>query len=69
MVSALTLLGLDEMMARYASYETLAEIIRRRFRSPRVTLHGFYEGLYSMSCAATPTITPATIPLSGTEKI
>jgi serine/threonine-protein kinase HipA len=31
MVSALTLLGLDDMMARYASYETFAEIIRHQF--------------------------------------
>ena len=38
MVSALTLLGLDEMMARYASYETLAEIIRHRFIDPKNTL-------------------------------
>jgi len=37
-VSALTLLGLDDMMARYASYETLAEIIRHRFTSPKETL-------------------------------
>lgn len=32
MISALTLFGLDEMMARYASYEELAEIVRRQFR-------------------------------------
>jgi serine/threonine-protein kinase HipA len=38
MVSALTLLGLDEMMARYASYEELAEIARRRFSAPQATL-------------------------------
>lgn len=30
LVSALTLFGLDEMMAHYASYETFAEIIRHR---------------------------------------
>ena len=35
MVSGLTLLVLDEMMARYASYEYLAEIIRHRFESPK----------------------------------
>ena len=29
MISALTLLGLDEMMARYASYSDLAEKIRQ----------------------------------------
>lgn len=38
MVSALTILGLDEMMARYASYEDLAEIIRHRFAKPKETL-------------------------------
>ena len=35
MVSALTLFCLDDMMARYASYETLAEIIRHRFTKPK----------------------------------
>lgn len=34
MVSALTILELDEMMARYASYEDLAELIRQRFTQP-----------------------------------
>ncbi|NOY14101.1 MAG: type II toxin-antitoxin system HipA family toxin [Deltaproteobacteria bacterium] len=38
MVSALTLLGLDEMMARYASYEDLAEIVRQQFRNASQTL-------------------------------
>lgn len=38
MVSALTILGLDEMMARYASYESLAEEIRKRFMYPKDTL-------------------------------
>ena len=38
MVSALTLLGLDEMMAKYASYQDLADIIRHRFTQPRATL-------------------------------
>jgi len=45
MVSALTLLGLDEMMARYASYEVLAEIVRHRFTSPKATLHELYGRL------------------------
>jgi serine/threonine-protein kinase HipA len=45
MVSALTLLGLDEMMARYASYEDLAEIIRHRFSSPTATLRELYSRL------------------------
>ena len=38
MVSALTLFELDEMMAAYASYEKLAEIIRHRFSEPKATL-------------------------------
>ncbi|RWX20147.1 type II toxin-antitoxin system HipA family toxin [Rhizobium hidalgonense] len=42
MVSALTMLGLDEMMARYASYEDLAELIRHRFTDPKVTLRELY---------------------------
>lgn len=42
MVSALTLFGLDEMMARYASYEDLAETIRHRFTEPSFTLKELY---------------------------
>lgn len=38
LVSSLTLLELDEMMARYASYENLAEIIRCRFTNASTTL-------------------------------
>jgi len=38
MVSALTLLELDEMMARYASYEDLAEMVRHRFTNATDTL-------------------------------
>ncbi len=45
MVSALTILGLDEMMARYASYETLAEIIRHRFSKPKATLKELFTRL------------------------
>ncbi len=45
MVSALTLLGLDEMMARYASYEDLAEIIRHRFTEPTATLEELFSRL------------------------
>jgi len=43
MVSALTLLGLDDMMARYASYETFAEIIRHRFDDPKETLQELFS--------------------------
>lgn len=45
MVSALTLFGLDEMMARYASYQDLTEIIRHRFTAPRATLHELFGRL------------------------
>ncbi len=45
MVSALTLFGLDDMMARYASYETLAEIIRHRFTDPKDTLKELFARL------------------------
>ena len=38
MVSALTILELDDMMARYASYETLAEMIRFHFDKPKESL-------------------------------
>ena len=38
MLSALTLLGLREMEARYASYEDLAHRVRRDFADPRRTL-------------------------------
>ncbi len=54
MVSALTLFGLDEMMARYASYEDLAEIIRHRFTSPTATLHEMYGRLvFNILCGNT----------------
>ena len=45
MVSALTLFELDEMMARYASYESLAEIIRHRFINPSQTLKELFSRL------------------------
>jgi serine/threonine-protein kinase HipA len=54
MVSALTLLELDEMMARYASYETLAEIVRHRFAAPRATLRELFERLvFNILCGNT----------------
>lgn len=42
MVSALTIFGLDEMMARYASYEDLCTAIRHYFVDPTETLHELY---------------------------
>ena len=54
MVSALTLFGLDEMMARYASYETLAEIIRHRFTDPKDTLKELFARLvFNILCGNT----------------
>lgn len=42
-VSALTLLGLDEMFARYATYPNLADIIRARFTNPDQTLRELFS--------------------------
>lgn len=54
MVSALTLFGFDEMMARYASYEQLAEIIRHRFVEPKATLRELYARLvFNVLCGNT----------------
>lgn len=54
MVSALTLFGLDEMMARYASYEDLAEIIRHRFTAPKATLRELFGRLvFNILCGNT----------------
>ena len=54
MVSALTLLELDEMMARYASYENLATIIRHRFTEPKQTLRELYSRMvFNILCGNT----------------
>lgn len=42
LVSALTILELDEMMARYASYADLAQTVRERFTSSRTTLRELF---------------------------
>lgn len=42
LVSGLTLLGLDESEARYASYEDLATLIRHRFTAPQETLEELF---------------------------
>ncbi|MCK5682043.1 type II toxin-antitoxin system HipA family toxin [bacterium] len=53
-VSALTLFGLDEMMARYASYEIFAEIIRHRFIDPKDTLKELFSRLaFNINCGNT----------------
>ena len=54
MVSALTILELDEMMARYASYEGLAEIIRQRFTNPDETLRELFGRIvFNILCGNT----------------
>jgi len=54
MVSALTLFGLNEMTARYASYEDLAEIIRYRFTQPKETLAELFGRLvFNVLCGNT----------------
>jgi serine/threonine-protein kinase HipA len=53
-VSALTLFGLDEMMARYASYADLAEIVRHRFVDAVETLRELYGRLvFNILCGNT----------------
>ena len=54
MVSALTLFKLDELMARYASYEDLAEIIRLEFEKPNETLRELFGRLvFNILCGNT----------------
>ncbi len=54
MVSALTLLELDELMARHASYEQLATIIRHRFTKPTETLRELFARLmFNVLCGNT----------------
>ena len=54
MVSALTILELDEMMARYASYQDLAEIIRHRFTSVPDTLRELFGRIvFNILCGNT----------------
>lgn len=54
LISALTLLKLDEMMARYASYEALAQIIRYEFADPKSTLKELFARLvFNVLCGNT----------------
>ncbi|MEY2926597.1 MAG: hypothetical protein RL367_1074, partial [Pseudomonadota bacterium] len=54
LVSALTILALDEMMARYASYEQFAEIIRHRFADPKGSLRELFSRLtFNILCGNT----------------
>ncbi len=53
-LSALTLLGLDEMMARYASYGDFAEIIRHNFTNAAETLKELFGRLvFNILCSNT----------------
>ena len=53
-LSALTLLGLDEMMARYASYEDLAHRIRAEFDQPGQTLRELFGRIvFNVLCGNT----------------
>lgn len=45
LVSALTILGLDEWGGRYASYEALADEVRARFTEPKATLRELFSRL------------------------
>jgi len=54
MVSALTILGLQDMTARYASYEDLATIVRHRFSAPKKTLRELFSRLvFNILCGNT----------------
>jgi serine/threonine-protein kinase HipA len=50
LVSALTMLGLDEMMGRYATYYDLADLIRRRFTEPAATLRELFSRIVFNIC-------------------
>lgn len=54
MVSALTILGLGEMQARYASYEDLADIVRSRFTDSGKTLRELFSRIvFNILCGNT----------------
>jgi serine/threonine-protein kinase HipA len=50
LVSALTLFGLDEMNARYATYPELADLIRARFTDPADTLRELFTRIVFNIC-------------------
>ena len=54
MVSALTLLELDEMLAAYAGYDLLADVIRHRFERPKESLRELFSRLaFNILCGNT----------------
>ncbi len=57
MVSALTMLELDELMARYTSYEDMAEIVRKRFTNPKATLKELFSRIiFNILCGRLPAL-------------
>jgi serine/threonine-protein kinase HipA len=54
MVSALTMLELDEMGGRYASYADLADLVRARFDKPKATLRELFSRIvFNILCSNT----------------
>lgn len=53
LVSGLTILGLDEMMGRYATYHELADVIRARFTDPAATLRQLFSRIVFNVCVGT----------------
>ncbi len=51
-VSALTILNLDVMMGRYATYYDLADAIRSRFTEPRQTLRELFSRIVFNICVS-----------------
>jgi serine/threonine-protein kinase HipA len=54
MISALTMLGLDEAGARYGSYADLADLVRARFTDPKTTLRELFSRIvFNVLCSNT----------------
>jgi serine/threonine-protein kinase HipA len=52
LVSALTMLGLDEAGARYATYADLADLVRARFTEPKATLRELFSRIvFNILCS------------------
>lgn len=51
-VSALTILGLDEMTGRWATYHQLADAIRQRFTDPDATLRELFSRIVFNVCVS-----------------
>jgi serine/threonine-protein kinase HipA len=54
LISALTMLGLDEAGARYGSYADLADLVRARFTDPKATLRQLFSRIvFNVLCSNT----------------